>query len=286
VRVVITGGSGFIGSHLSERFLNDGHEVVCLDNFITGAARNTEHLLERPSFTRIECDVSREISVDGPVDAVLHFASPASPIGYMRLPLETLHAGSSATFHCAELARRHSARLLMASTSEVYGDPLEHPQSESYWGNVNSIGPRSVYDDGRSLPTFCWQALRDEPITVFGDGSQTRSFCYVSDLVEGICRLLASDEHMPVNIGNPNEISIRGLVEEIIELTGSRSTVEYHDLPQDDPKIRCPDITRAKSLLSWEPVSIEGKVCGTPSSIFAGNSPAYNLQSWPIWFYA
>jgi len=287
---VITGGSGFLGSHLCERFLKDRHEVVCLDNFVTGTPHNTEHLLEHPGFTRIECDVSHELPVEGTVDAVLHFASPASPVGYLRLPLETLRAGSAATFNCADLARQHSARLLVASTSEVYGDPLEHPQSESYWGNVNSIGPRSVYDeakrfaesvvmayhrkhevdtrivrifntfgprmqvdDGRSLPTFCWQALRDEPITVFGDGSQTRSFCYVSDLVEGICRLLESDEHLPVNLGNPNEISIRDLVEEIVELTGSRSAIEYQDLPQDDPKIRCPDITRARELLSWEP---------------------------------
>ena len=292
MRVVIAGGSGFIGSHLCDRFLADGHDVVALDNYITGSPRNTQHLLDEPRFTRIECDVALPLPlpVEGPVDAVLHFASPASPAEYLKYPFETLRAGSDATFRCAELAHRHGARMLIASTSEVYGDPLEHPQRESYWGHVNPIGPRSVYDeakrfaesvtmafhreygletrivrifntygprmqvqDGRSLPNFCAQALRGEPITIYGDGSQTRSFCYVSDLVDGICRLLASDEHEPVNIGNPVEITIRQLVDEILELTGSKSTLEFCKLPQDDPRQRQPDITRARTILGWEP---------------------------------
>ncbi|MBX3414168.1 MAG: SDR family oxidoreductase [Pirellulales bacterium] len=290
MRVVIAGGSGFIGSHLCDRFVTDGHEVVALDNYITGSPRNTQHLLEYPRFTRIECDVALPLPVEGPVDAVLHFASPASPAEYLKYPFETLRAGADATFRCAELAQRHGARMLLASTSEVYGDPLEHPQRESYWGHVNPIGPRSVYDeakrfaesvtmayhreygletrivrifntygprmqvqDGRSLPNFCAQALRNEPITIYGDGTQTRSFCYVSDLVDGICRLLASNEHEPVNIGNPVEIPIRQLVDEILELTGSKSPLEFCKLPQDDPKQRQPDITRARTLLGWEP---------------------------------
>jgi dTDP-glucose 4,6-dehydratase len=290
VRVVITGGSGFIGSHLAERFLADGHQVVCLDNYLTGHPGNTAHLLDNDAFERIECDVSDGISVDGSVDAVLHFASAASPFDYHKYPLETLRVGSEATVRCAEFALKVGAKLLMASTSEVYGDPLEHPQRETYYGNVNSIGPRSVYDeakrfaesvmmayhrhagldtrivrifntygprmkvdDGRVLPTFCAQALRGEPITVFGDGSQTRSFCYVTDLVDGICRLLASDYHEPVNIGNPNEITIRQLVDEILAACDSTSEVVYQDLPEDDPKLRRPDITLARNLLEWEP---------------------------------
>ena len=290
MRVVITGGSGFIGSHLCERFLSDGHEVVCVDNFLTGAQSNTDHLLGKAAFSRLECDVSESISVEGKVDAVLHFASPASPIHYMEHPLETLKVGSYATINCAELALRNKARILLASTSEIYGDPKEHPQRETYWGNVNSIGPRSVYDeakrfaesvimayhrkhgletrivrifntygprmqlgDGRALPNFCAAAIRGEPITVFGDGSQTRSFGYVTDLVEGVCRLLASDYSDPVNIGNPDEVTIRQLVDEILELTGSSSKVIYSELPQDDPKRRRPDISRAKKVLGWEP---------------------------------
>ncbi len=291
MRIVITGGSGFLGSHLCERYVSDGHEVVCVDNFLTGARRNTDHLLVEKNFSRVEADVSDRMPVEGPLDAVLHFASPASPMDFLKHPIETLKVGSHGTIHCAELARRHGARLLLASTSEIYGDPLEHPQRETYWGHVNPIGPRSVYDeakrfsesavmayhrthgldtrilrifntygprmqigDGRALPTFCVQALRGEPITVFGDGSQTRSFCYVSDMVEGICRLLASDCTEPVNLGNPSEVTIRELVDEILELTGSRSQVLYEPLPQDDPRQRRPDISRAKSVLGWEPL--------------------------------
>jgi dTDP-glucose 4,6-dehydratase len=291
VRVVITGGSGFIGSHLCERFIADGHEVVCLDNYLTGSPRNTDPLVAQARFTRIECDVTEGLPVEGPIDAILHFASPASPIGYLRSPMETLKVGSLAAFHCADLALQHGARLLVASTSEIYGDPLEHPQRETYWGNVNTIGPRSVYDeakrfmesvtmayhrryglatrivrifntygprmqvdDGRALPAFCSQALRNEPITVFGDGSQTRSFCYVTDLVDGIVRLLASEYVEPVNLGNPSEITIRELVDEVLALTGSTSTITYLDLPQDDPKLRRPDISRAREVLGWTPL--------------------------------
>jgi dTDP-glucose 4,6-dehydratase len=290
VRIVITGGSGFIGSHLCEYYLDRGHEVVCLDNYITGSPENTRHLLDHPGFTRIECDVSLAIPVDGPVDRIFHMASPASPVGYYRNPFATLKVGSEGTFNCCELARHTGARLLIASTSEVYGDPLEHPQKETYWGNVNSIGPRSVYDeakrfaesvvmayhreydmptrivrifntygprmqvdDGRALPAFFTQALRNEPITVFGNGSQTRSFCYVSDLVEGIARLIESDYPLPVNIGNPEEITIREAAEEVVRVAGSKSTISFHPLPQDDPKLRRPDITLAKEILGWEP---------------------------------
>lgn len=291
MRVVITGGSGFIGSHLCERFLADGCEVVCVDNYITGSSLNTDHLLGRPGFERLELDCSESLPVEGPVDRILHFASPASPVGYMKNPIATLRSGAHATFEVCELARRTGARVLLASTSEVYGDPLEHPQREEYWGNVNSIGPRSVYDeakrfaesavmafhrtygvetrivrifntygprmqaaDGRALPAFFSQALRGEPITVFGDGSQTRSFCYVSDLVEGIVRLLESDYSLPVNLGNPEEITIRQIVDEVLKLTGARSPIVFQPLPQDDPKVRRPDITRARTLLGWAPV--------------------------------
>ena len=291
MRVVITGGSGFVGSHLCERFLNDGHEVVCIDNYITGSPRNTEHLLDDPNFERIEYDVIQGLPIEGPVDAILHFASPGSLPYYLKYPMETLRVGSDGTFHCCELARRTGARILLASTSEIYGDPLEHPQRESYWGNCNTIGPRSVYDeakrfaesvvmayhrtygvdtrivrifntygprmqanDGRALPAFASQAFRNEPITIFGSGMQTRSFCYVSDLVEGLVRLLDADYHEPVNIGNPVEITIRQLAEEVIELTNSKSAIVELPLPQDDPKLRRPDITLARQLLGWEPV--------------------------------
>ncbi|HEY1065620.1 MAG TPA: UDP-glucuronic acid decarboxylase family protein, partial [Pirellulales bacterium] len=290
MRIVVTGGSGFIGSHLCERLLREGHEVVCLDSFITGSPENTEPFLSNPRFSRIECDVSDGLPVEGTVDRIYHMASPASPVGYMKNPFVTLKVGSYATFHCCELARQNNARVLVASTSEIYGDPLEHPQKESYWGNVNSIGPRSVYDeakrfaesvmmayhteynvatrivrifntygprmqleDGRALPAFFSQALRNEPITVFGDGSQTRSFCYVTDLVDGIIRLMESDYHLPVNIGNPVEITIREVVDEVLRITGSTSEVTYHPLPQDDPKLRRPDITLARKVLGWEP---------------------------------
>lgn len=290
MRVVITGGSGFIGSHLCERYLQDGHHVVCLDNYITGSPENTEHLLQNPRFSRLECNVSESIPVEDAVDLVLHMASPASPVGYLQNPFATLKVGSQGTFNCCDFAKKHGARLLLASTSEIYGDPLVHPQSESYWGNVNSIGPRSVYDeakrfsesvvmayhrefgletrmvrifntygprmqvdDGRALPAFFTQALREEPLTVFGDGSQTRSFCYVTDLVEGIFRLAESDFIEPVNLGNPDEISMRQLAEEVIAVTGSASQIEMRPLPQDDPKLRRPDISRAKQVLGWEP---------------------------------
>lgn len=290
MRVVITGGSGFIGSHLCDRFIDDGHDVVCLDNYLTGSPKNTDHLLDQSRFTRIECDVNDGLPVEGPVDAILHFASAASPAEYLKYPLETLKAGAWATFHCGELAHRTGAKLLLASTSEVYGDPLEHPQRETYWGHVNPIGPRSVYDeakrvsesitmayhrehgvkvrivrifntygprmqtgDGRALPNFFYQALRGEPITVYGDGSQTRSFCYVSDLVEGLVRLLKSDYVEPVNLGNPHEVTIREVVDEVLALTGSSSKVTYCDLPQDDPKQRRPDISLAQKLLGWQP---------------------------------
>ncbi len=291
MRMVVTGGSGFIGSHLCERLLEYDHEVVCLDNYLTGQQENTDHLLDHPGFIRVRCDVTEGLPVEGPIDRIFHLASPASPAGYYRHPFATLRVGSQGTFHCCELARQTGARLLLASTSEIYGDPQEHPQRETYWGNVNPVGPRSVYDeakrfaesvvmayhreydlqtriirifntygprmaieDGRALPVFMTQALRNEPITVFGDGSQTRSFCYVTDLVEGIVQLMESDFSSPVNIGNPVEITINQLVQEIIALCGSSSPVTYHSLPQDDPKVRRPDISLAREVLSWSPL--------------------------------
>ncbi len=289
-RTLIAGGSGFIGSHLCERFLEDGHHVICVDNLITGRRSNIKHLLGHPRFAFLEQDVSVSFTIDGPLDNILHFACPASPIDYLKYPLETLQVGSAGTKNLLDLAVEKKSRFLFASTSEVYGDPLVHPQKESYWGNVNPIGPRSVYDeskrfseaivsayrremgveariirifntygprmrldDGRVLPTFMGQALRGEPLTIFGDGSQTRSFCYVDDLVEGVVRLLQSNEPLPVNVGNPEEISIGGFAEEVIALTGARSSVTYRALPEDDPKIRKPDITRAFNILGWFP---------------------------------
>ncbi|MEM1125976.1 MAG: UDP-glucuronic acid decarboxylase family protein [Bacteroidota bacterium] len=289
-RTLITGGAGFIGSHLCERFLAEGHEVICMDNFITGRPDNVAHLIGREGFSLIEHDVTNYIYVEGPLDYVLHFASPASPIDYLQLPIQTLKVGSLGTHKALGLAKAKGARFLIASTSEVYGDPLIHPQPEDYWGNVNPVGMRGVYDeakrfaeamtmgyhrhhgvqtrilrifntygprmrldDGRALPTFMGQALRGEPITVFGDGSQTRSFCYVDDLVEGIYRLLLSDQTMPVNIGNPAEITIKEFAEEVVALVGSESTITYKPLPADDPKVRRPDITRAQTLLGWSP---------------------------------
>jgi len=289
-RTLITGGAGFLGSHLCERFVEEGHEVICMDNFITGSPDNVAHLVGHPSFQLICHDVTNYIYVAGELDYILHFASPASPIDYLQLPIQTLKVGALGTHNCLGLAKAKNARLLLASTSEVYGDPLIHPQSESYWGNVNPVGSRGVYDeakrfaeaitmayqrfhhvetrivrifntygprmrldDGRALPTFMGQALRGEPITVFGDGSQTRSFQYVDDLVEGIFRLLMSDESEPVNIGNPDEITIREFAEEIVALTGSASTITYEPLPDDDPKVRQPDITKAKQVLGWQP---------------------------------
>ena len=290
LRTLITGGAGFLGSHLCERFLAEGHEVVCMDNFITGSPDNIAHLFGHERFRFIQHDVTDFIYVEGPLDYVLHFASPASPIDYLKYPIQTLKVGALGTHKALGLAKAKGARFLIASTSEVYGDPAIHPQPESYWGHVNPVGIRGVYDeakryaeamtmayhryhgvetrilrifntygprmrldDGRALPTFMGQALRGEPITVFGDGSQTRSFCYVDDLVEGIYRLLLSGETDPVNIGNPDEITIREFAEEIVALTGSRSTITYNPLPADDPKVRQPDITRAKEKLGWTP---------------------------------
>jgi dTDP-glucose 4,6-dehydratase len=289
-RVLITGGAGFIGSHLCERFLDDGHEVICMDNLITGSADNIAHLFPNSRFSFVPQDVTNYIYVKGPVDVILHFASPASPIDYLELPIQTLKVGSLGTHKALGLAKEKNARLLLASTSEVYGDPLVHPQKEDYWGNVNPIGPRGVYDeakrfseamtmayhrvhgvhtrivrifntygprmrlrDGRVVPNFMSQALKGEDLTVYGDGSQTRSFCFVSDLVEGITRLLYSDHEGPVNIGNPQELTVLEFAHRIIELTGSKSKVAFKPLPVDDPKVRQPDITLARQLLGWEP---------------------------------
>jgi dTDP-glucose 4,6-dehydratase len=290
MRVVITGGAGFIGSHLCDAMLSQGHEVICLDNLITGNLTNVEHLFGNDRFRFIKHDVTEYIHVPGDVDYILHFASPASPIDFERIPIQILKVGALGTHKVLGLARAKNARFLTASTSECYGDPLEHPQKETYWGNVNPVGIRGVYDeakrfseamtmayhrhhgidtrivrifntygprmrpdDGRAIPAFISQALKNEPITIFGDGSQTRSFQYVDDLIAGIQALMASDEHLPVNIGNPNEYTIKELAETIVELTGSRSTITYHPLPPDDPKVRQPDITKAKTRLGWEP---------------------------------
>ena len=289
-RALITGGAGFLGSHLSELFLERGHEVICMDNFITGNPANIQHLLGRDGFEFVKYDVTNYIHCDGAVDYVLHFASPASPIDYLEKPIQTLKVGSLGTHKTLGVAKDKNARYLLASTSEVYGDPLVHPQKEDYWGNVNPVGPRGVYDeakrfaeamtmayhrfhgvdtrivrifntygprmrlnDGRVVPAFISQALRDEPLTVFGDGSQTRSFCYVSDLVEGIYRLLMSDEVLPTNIGNPAEMTVLQFAEEIRRLTGTKAPIEFRPLPEDDPKIRRPDISKAKALFGWEP---------------------------------
>lgn len=289
-KVLITGGAGFLGSHLCDRFIKEDFHVIAMDNLITGDLRNIEHLFKLPNFEFQHHDVSKFIHVSGNLDYILHFASPASPIDYLKIPIQTLKVGSLGVHHCLGLAKEKGARMLIASTSEVYGDPLVHPQNEDYWGNVNPVGPRGVYDeakrfqeamtmayhtyhgletrivrifntygprmrlnDGRALPAFIGQALRGEDLTVFGDGSQTRSFCYVDDLVEGIYRLLMSDYAQPVNIGNPTEITIKEFAEEIIKLTGTSQKVIYRPLPKDDPKQRQPDITRAKEILGWEP---------------------------------
>jgi dTDP-glucose 4,6-dehydratase len=288
--VLITGGAGFLGSHLCERFLAQGWEVVCMDNLVTGDLRNIEHLFREARFRFERRDVTEYIHVPGRLDAILHFASPASPIDYLELPIQTLKVGSLGTHKALGLAREKQARFLLASTSECYGDPLVHPQSEDYWGNVNPVGPRGVYDeakrfaeamtmayhryhgletrivrifntygprmrlrDGRALPAFMSQALRGEPLTVFGDGSQTRSFCYVDDLVEGIWRLLHSNEVLPTNIGNPVEMTILQFAEAVRRITGSTSPIEFRPLPVDDPKVRQPDITKARRVLGWEP---------------------------------
>src|SRR5215210_7569006 len=290
-RAVVTGGAGFLGSHLCEQLLDRGVEVVCLDNFLTGSPANVLHLMEHPGFRLVRCDVTDYVHVPGPVDLVLHFASPASPLDYLKMPIETLKVGSLGTLHTLGLAKEKGARYLLASTSEVYGDPEEHPQREEYWGNVNPVGPRGVYDeakryaealtmayhrqqgvdtciarifntygprmrrhDGRAIPTFLRQALDGSPLTVFGDGSQTRSFCYVDDLIRGLFRLAMSDYHLPVNIGNPTEMTLLELAEKIVALTGNRSKIVFEGLPTDDPKVRRPDISRAREILNWEPV--------------------------------
>ena len=289
-RILITGAAGFLGSHLCDRFLKEGYEVIGMDNLLTGNIKNIEHLFPLKEFQFYHHDVSKFVHVPGKIDYILHFASPASPIDYLKMPIQTLKVSSLGTHNLLGLAKAKGARILVASTSEVYGDPLIHPQTEEYWGNVNPIGPRGVYDeakrfmesitmayhnyhqvetriirifntygprmrldDGRALPTFMSQALRGEDVTVYGDGSQTRSFCYVDDLVEGIYRLLLSDYHMPVNIGNPSEITLLQFAEEILKLTGSKSKIVYEPLPQDEPKQRQPDITKAKEILGWEP---------------------------------
>ncbi len=289
-RMLITGAAGFLGSHLCDRFVSEGYNVIGMDNLITGDLKNIEHLFKKKEFEFYHHDVSRFVHIPGPLEYILHFASPASPIDYLKIPIQTLKVSSLGTHNLLGLAKSKNARILVASTSEVYGDPLVHPQNEDYWGNVNPIGPRGVYDeakrfqeaitmayhnfhgvetrivrifntygprmrlnDGRALPAFIGQALRGEDLTVFGKGSQTRSFCYVDDLVEGIARLLWSDYSQPVNLGNPDEISIREFAEEIIKLTGTNQKITYKILPTDDPKQRQPDITRAKEILSWEP---------------------------------
>ena len=289
-RILITGAAGFLGSHLCDRFINEGYHVIGMDNLITGQLKNIEHLFPLEHFEFYNHDVSKFIHVAGDLDYILHFASPASPIDYLKIPIQTLKVGSLGIHNCLGLAKAKGARVLIASTSEVYGDPSVHPQPEEYWGNVNPVGPRGVYDeakrfqeaitmayhtyhgvetrivrifntygpkmrlnDGRVLPAFIGQALRGEDITIFGDGSQTRSFCYVDDLVEGIYRLLQSDYAYPVNIGNPDEISIKDFAEEIIKLTGTDQKVVFKDLPVDDPKQRQPDISKAREILKWEP---------------------------------
>jgi dTDP-glucose 4,6-dehydratase len=287
---VVTGGAGFLGSHLCDRLILEGMKVICLDNLLTGRIKNIEHLFSNENFQFIKLDVTNYIHVSSKVDYILHFASPASPIDYLKFPIQTLKVGSLGTHKTLGLAKEKQATFLLASTSEVYGDPLIHPQSEDYWGNVNPVGPRGVYDeakrfaealtmayhtyhkletriarifntygtrmrldDGRALPAFISQALKNEDITVFGDGTQTRSFCYVDDLMEGIFRLLLSKENQPVNLGNPNEISIEGFAKEIIQFTNSKSKIVYKELPIDDPKVRQPDISKAKSILGWQP---------------------------------
>ena len=288
--VVITGGAGFLGSHLCDKFIAEDFKVICIDNLLTGNADNIAHLAGNENFKFIKHDITNYIFIAGKVDYVLHFASPASPIDYLKLPIQTLKVGSLGTHKVLGLAKEKNARMLLASTSEIYGDPDVHPQNEDYWGNVNPIGPRGVYDeakrfaeaitmayhryhkldtrivrifntygprmrldDGRALPAFVGQALRGQDLTVFGDGSQTRSFCYVSDLIEGIFKLLLSNEVDPINIGNPSEITIKQFAEEVIRLTGSKSKITYQPLPEDDPKVRQPDISKASKILGWSP---------------------------------
>jgi dTDP-glucose 4,6-dehydratase len=289
-KVLITGSAGFLASHLCDRFLSEGFHVVGMDNLVTGTMQNMEHMMGHPKFDFYHYDVTKFVHVPGDLDYILHFASPASPIDYLKIPIQTLKVGSLGTHNLLGLALSKKARILIASTSEVYGDPLEHPQTEEYWGNVNPVGPRGVYDeakrfqeamtmayhnyhgletrivrifntygsrmrlqDGRALPTFFTQSLQGEDISVFGDGSQTRSFCYVDDLVDGIYKLLMSDYHMPINLGNPDEISIKDFAQEIIDLCGSSSKLVFGDLPENDPLQRRPDISKAKEILGWEP---------------------------------
>lgn len=289
-RILIAGAAGFLGSHLCDRFIKEGYHVIAMDNLLTGNIKNIEHLFPLPDFEYYHHDVTKFVHIPGKLDYILNFASPASPIDYLKMPIQTLKVGSLGTHNLLGLAKEKKARILVASTSEVYGDPNVHPQPEEYWGNVNPVGPRGVYDeakrflesitmayhnfhgvdtriirifntygprmrldDGRALPAFMSQALNGQDLTVFGDGSQTRSFCYVDDLVEGIYRLLLSDYHLPVNIGNPQEITLNQFAEEIIALTGTKQKIVYHPLPKDDPKQRQPDITKARTLLGWEP---------------------------------
>jgi len=289
-RALVTGGGGFLGSYLCDRLVREGYEVLCMDNLLTGRSDNIAQLMDHERFTFVQHDITKPIEIEGPVDYILHFASPASPKDYDKHPIHTLKVGALGTYHALGLAKAKGSVLLLASSSEVYGDPEVNPQPESYWGHVNPVGPRSVYDeakryaeaitmayyhvhqvavriarifntygprmrleDGRALPNFISQALRGEPITVYGDGSQTRSFCYVSDLVEGLLRLLFSREHEPVNLGNPDEVTILQLAKEVIEITDSQSEIIFRPLPQDDPKVRRPDISKARRLLGWEP---------------------------------
>ena len=305
--ILITGGAGFIGSHLCELFIGKGYNVICVDNLITGKLSNISHLLKNKNFRFIKHNISKYINIKGPVDYILHFASPASPIDYLKFPIQTLKVGSLGTHNALGLAKAKRARFLLASTSEVYGDPLVNPQPESYWGNVNPIGPRGVYDeakrfaeaitmayhrvhkvdtkivrifntygermreeDGRAIPNFISQALNDKPITVYGKGDQTRSFCYVSDLIDGIYRLLMSRENYPTNIGNPNEMTILELAKEIIRLTGSKSRIIHKGLPMDDPKVRRPDISKAKKILKWHP-KVDLKIGLTRTTVYFSN---------------
>jgi dTDP-glucose 4,6-dehydratase len=291
IRSLVTGGAGFLGSHLCDKLLAEGHDVVCLDNLSTGDVANIAHLKVNPHFNFVKYDVTNYLFVDGSIDFIFHFASPASPIDYLKLPIQTLKVGSLGTHKALGLAKEKGARFFLASTSEIYGDPLLHPQKESYWGNVNPVGPRGVYDeakrfaeamtiayhryhkietrivrifntygermrihDGRAIPAFMAQSLRNEPVSVFGDGSQTRSVCYVSDLIDGIYKLMMSDYDMPMNLGNPEEVTILELAKEIIELVGSNSKIVFQELPQDDPKVRQPDITKAQTILGWKPM--------------------------------
>ena len=291
MRILLTGGAGFIGSHLCDLLIRNGHSIICMDNLITGKKENIQHLLDNPNFKFIEHDVTKYIDVKEKIDYVLHFASPASPVDYLKYPIKTLKVGSLGTHNALGVAKKHGAKFLLASTSEVYGDPLVNPQPETYWGNVNPIGPRGVYDeakrfaeaitlayhrshgidtkivrifntygpnmrdhDGRAIPNFIDQALKGEALTVYGNGSQTRSFCYVSDLIDGIYKLMNSDLNEPVNIGNPNEMTLIDLAKKIIQLTGSKSKIEYKPLPINDPKVRRPDIAKAKKELNWQPV--------------------------------